>query len=418
MDKEISPEIRRKARRKRLAIAAGCLAAFILFIVFLSTLGGRSVDSRDIRLARADRGTVDASISATGLVVPAFEQTITSPISSRIIEVYARSGDTLVEGTPLLLLDLEQTRNELMALTSQQRIKELEMEKNRVELSTRISDMEMQLKVKEMTISRLAADLVNERRLDSLGSGTGEKVRQAELAYNTGLLELDQLRRQLDGARLTAGATMDVNQLDLTVFGTTIAEKQRTLDDAKLLSPRAATLTYIADEIGRPVSKGEKLAVIADLAHFKVEGQIADNYANRLTIGQRVAVLSGRERSEGTITNIQPSSAGGTVTFTVSLADNAASSMRPGLRTDLYVMTDVKSDRLRIPRAPYYRGAGKYDMWVATPDGARLEKRIVTLGEGGTEYVEVVAGIRQGEEVAILVPDDIPSSASRLKIKK
>lgn len=418
MDKEISPEIRRKARRRRIIYAAAAAVAFVAVIAGIAMAGGTSIDARDIRLAPADRGTIDAAISATGQVVPAFEQTITSPIASRIVEVYARSGDTLSAGTPLLLLDLEQTRSELQSLASQQRIKELEMEKARVDLATQLSNLEMQLKVKEMTVNRLAADLVNERRLDSLGSGTGEKVRQAELAYNTGILELEQLRKQLDGARHTADASMDVNRLDIAVFGATIADKQRTLDEAKLLSPRAATLTFITDEIGRQVSPGEKLAVIADLEHFKIEGQIADTYANRMTIGQRVAVVSGKERTEGAITNIQPSSAGGVVTFTVSLPNDTTTHLRPGLRTDLYVMTDVRADCVRIPRGKFYNGAGRYELWVATPDGQTLERRTVSLGDGGTEYVEVRSGIDPGESFAITLPDNISSSAKKLKIKK
>lgn len=417
MDKEISPEVRRRARNKRLIIVVVAVAGFALLVWLLTMVGGRSIDARDIRLATADRGTIDAAISATGQVLPAFEQTITSPIASRIVEVYARGGDSLSAGTPLLLLDLEQAGNELKSLTAQQQIKRLEMEKDEIELATQLSNLEMQLEVKEMVVNRLHADYENELRLDSLGSGTGEKVRQAELAYKTGILELEQLRKQLDGARLKADASKNVSRLDMDVFSASIAEKQRTLDEAKLLSPRAATLTYIADEIGRRVSPGEKLAVIADLGHFKVEGQIADTYAARLTLGQRVTVMVGKEKTQGSITNIQPSSAAGVVAFTVSLPDNAVSFLRPGLRADLFVMTDIKADCVRIPRTQAYQGAGKHELWVMDADGSHLEKRNVMLGEGGTEYVEVKSGITPGEQVAISMPESVPASAKTLKIK-
>ena len=42
----------------------------------------------------------------------------------------------------------------------------------------------------------MEVELRNERYLDSLGSGTTDKVRQAELNFNTGKLELEQLRQQ------------------------------------------------------------------------------------------------------------------------------------------------------------------------------------------------------------------------------
>ena len=52
--------------------------------------------------------------------------------------------------------------------------------------------LEMQAKVKEMDVNRLHAEVINERRLDSIGSGTGERVREAEFAYETGRLQLEQ----------------------------------------------------------------------------------------------------------------------------------------------------------------------------------------------------------------------------------
>ena len=59
-------------------------------------------------VGEVDSGSIDVSITASGRVVPAFELTITSPISSQILEVYAHSGDTVDVGTPLMRLDLEQ----------------------------------------------------------------------------------------------------------------------------------------------------------------------------------------------------------------------------------------------------------------------------------------------------------------------
>ena len=162
---------------------------------------------------------------------------------------------------------------------------------------------------------------------------------------------------------------------------------------------------------------GERLAVIADLEHFKVEGQIADKYANNMTIGQRVTVVSGKTKINGVITNIRPSSAGGVVSFSVSLPDDASAFLRPGLRTDLYVMTDVMDDCVRLPRASYYQGPGQYDVWVAVDGGRSLEKRSILLGQGGTEFVEVKDGISAGEQVALMFPDNIPGSARKLKIK-
>lgn len=417
MDRPISQdEISRRRRRIFIRISCG-VAVAILAVILFSRIGGRSIKASDLRLGTADSGTIEVAMTASGRVVPAFEQTITSPIESRIVEVYATAGDTLSAGTPLLLLDLADTETELKSLGDRHRMKQLEIEQTRINNATRISNLEMQLKVKQMTVERLNADLLNERRLDSLGSGTGEKVRQAELAYRTGVLELEQLRRQLDGELSVNDAALNVSALDLNVFESEMNAKRRTLEDARLLSPRAATLTFIADEIGKRVGPGEKLAVISDLRNFRIEGQIADTYADRLSIGQRAVVRLGSERIEGTVTNIQPSSLGGVVTFNVRLADENNSKLRPGIRADIYVMTDLRDNVVRIPRGTFYTGPGDADLWVVSPDSSELLLRKTRLGDANYDFVEVLEGINPGEQV-LTTAIQIPTGVTRLKIKQ
>lgn len=404
MDRELTGKEKWAKRRPAIIKCAAGAAVIAAAITAAAMMADGSVSRNELQLAQADRGVLEAAISASGRVVPAFEQTITSPIESRIVEIYATAGDTLQTGTPLLLLDLQSEERELATLIDQHSIKRLEREKARVNSRTHLSDLEMQLKVKEMTVDRLRAAVDNERRLDSLGSGTGEKVRQAQLAYDTGRLELEQLRTLLEGERNVAEASAAVNDLDLSVAESSIAEKRRTIDDARLLSPRRATLTYIADEIGRRVAPGEKLAVIADLQHFRIEGQIADTYADRLIPGQRVVVSIGKERLEGSVSGIQPSSTGGVVTFSVKLHDDNNPRMRPGLNTDIYVMTEVKDAVTRIPRGAYYVGPGACDMWVVSADGKSIDRRHVRLGAANSDYVEVTEGIAPGEKVAMNPP--------------
>ena len=417
MDRPISQdEISRRRRRIFIRISCG-VAVAILAVILFSRIGGRSIKASDLRLGTADSGTIEVAMTASGRVVPAFEQTITSPIESRIVEVYATAGDTLSAGTPLLLLDLADTETELKSLGDRHRMKQLEIEQTRINNATRISNLEMQLKVKQMTVERLNADLLTERRLDSLGSGTGEKVRQAELAYRTGVLELEQLRRQLDGELSVNDAALNVSALDLNVFESEMNAKRRTLEDARLLSPRAATLTFIADEIGKRVGPGEKLAVISDLRNFRIEGQIADTYADRLSIGQRAVVRLGSERIEGTVTNIQPSSLGGVVTFNVRLADENNSKLRPGIRADIYVMTDLRDNVVRIPRGTFYTGPGEADLWVVSSDGSELLLRKTRLGDANYDFVEVLEGINPGEQV-LTTAIQIPTGVTRLKIKQ
>ena len=192
MDRVISPATRRKELRKRLikiAIPAGIAIGGIIACVSMMQTG---IKRSSLSIGVADRGTLETSVAGSGRVAPAFEQIINSPIASRIVEVYCKEGDSVNAGTPLLRLDLQSAENELKALADERQHKLYELQQTRLNNHTYLTDLEMQVKVKGMALSHLQADVANERRLDSIGSGTGDRVRQAELAYETGRLELDQ----------------------------------------------------------------------------------------------------------------------------------------------------------------------------------------------------------------------------------
>ncbi len=416
MDREIPKEVLAGERRRRFikwGIAAAAVIAVV--IVLLSTMR-KSVNAADIIIASADKGTIETSVNASGRVVPAFEEIINSPIATKIVEVYRREGDSVNQGTPLLLLDLQSAQTDVDNARDEGRRLALGMEQTRLNNHTYLTNLEMNIKVKEMDVNRKRVEVANERRLDSLGSGTGDRVREAELAYNTGKLELEQLRQQLENERGVREAEMQMKALELDIFQKSFAEKQRMLDDARILSPRAATLTYVNNEIGKQVSMGEKVAVISDLSHFKVNAEIADSYGDRVAVGSRAVVRIGRVKLDGHVSNVTPLSKNGVIAFTVMLDNDDNDGLRSGLKTDVFVMCDIKDDAVRIPNGSYFKGPGEYQMFVLTSDN-ELEKRPVTLGDSNYEFVEVVKGLSTGDRVVISDMSNYTNS-NKLKINE
>lgn len=401
MDRELTKHERNSLRRRKLLpyiIGGGVLAAGLVSLFIASRA---SVSREDLMIATVDTGTIETTVTGSGAVVPAFEEIINSPINSRIIEVYCKAGDSVDIDTPLLRLDLQSTETELNKLKDQIEIKNYELEQQKVNNSTRVSDLTMQVKVKEMAVNRLEVELRNERYLDSLGSGTGDRVRQAELAYNTGRLELEQMRQQLANERKVTDAGLNVKNLDINIARKNLGEMSRTLDDAQIKAPRKATLTFINDQIGQKVSEGEKIAIISDLSHFKVDGEIADAYGDRVRVGSKAVVRVGRkERMDGTISNVTPLSRNGVISFTVRLDNDADRRLRSGLRTDIYIMCDVMEDVRRIKNGSYYTGPGTYELFVFNGDD-ELERRTVRLGDSNFEFVEVVDGLKEGDRVVV-----------------
>ena len=112
--------------------------------------------------------------------MPAFEEIINSPIQSRILETYKRGGDQVEKGEPILKLDLQSAETDYEKQLDEERMRVLQLEQLKVQTKSRLSEMEMQLKVSRMELSRKEVELRNERYLDSLGAGTTDKVLQRQ----------------------------------------------------------------------------------------------------------------------------------------------------------------------------------------------------------------------------------------------
>ncbi len=416
MDREIPKEVRRKERNKKLIRYGIVAVAGVVVVSVLISLMRTGVKERDLVFSTVDQGTIEVSVSASGKVVPAFEEIINSPINTRILEVYRKGGDSVDVGTPILKLDLQSTETEYNKLLDEEQMKNYQLQQLKVNNETKLKDLAMQIKVKEMNLNRMKVELRNEQYLDSIGSGTTDKVRQAELSVNVAQLELEQLRQQYTNEQEVMEAEYKVQELDLSIFRKSLAEMKRTLDDAQVRSPRKAILTYINDQIGAQVTQGMQIAIISDLSHFKVEGEIADTYGDRVAAGGKAVVKIGSEKLEGTVSSVTPLSQNGVISFTVQLKDDNHRRLRSGLKTDVYVMNAVKEDVMRIANASYYVGRGEYDLFVRTADD-ELTKRKVQLGDSNFEYVEVVSGLQPGDQVVVSDMSNYRNKNS-LKLKK
>ena len=398
-DREISKEVQRKEQRKQLikigVVAGGLIVLIVVVISMLQT----SLKRKDLNISTVDRGVIEVSVSASGKVIPAFEEIINSPINSRIVEVYKRGGDSVDIGTPILKLDLQSAETEYNKQLDEEQMKSLQLEQQRVTNHNKLSEMEMNLKVSRMELDRKAVELRNERYLDSLGAGTTDKVRQVELDYNVSVLKLKEDEQKYKNEQALAEADLKVKKLELNIFRKSLAETRRTLEDAQIRSPRRAILTYVNNEIGSQIGQGAKVAIVSDLSHFKIEGEIADTYGDRIAAGSKAVIKIGSEKLDGTVSDVTPLSKNGVISFTVQLEEDNHKRLRSGLKTDIYVMNAVKDDVLRIANSSYYVGKGEYELFVV--NGDQLLKRKVQLGDSNFEYVEVVSGLQEGDQVVV-----------------
>jgi HlyD family secretion protein len=399
MDRQIPVSEQRKKKIRKMAIAASVAVVVLGIGAWLGSMMMPSIDRKKLMISEVDRGTIDVSVSATGNVVPAFEEIIISPISAKILEVYAHSGDSVEVGTPLLRLDLQSAEADYAKALDEQEIRRQQRAQQQASNETQLADRRMQIEVKEMELSQLEAKLRNELYLDSLGSGTRDRVRQAETTLRTAQMQLNQLRQQYQNEVKAKQADQRIQQLNDGIYERNLDAQRRTLNDARICWPRRGTLTYINTEVGSIAGGSQKIAVVSDLSHFKAECEISDNHSERVHVGGAVILRIGKERLKGTINTVTPLSKSGAITFTVVPDDMSHPRLRSGLMAEVFVITSIKDDVLRIKNGSFYSGPGDYTLFVV--NGDTLLPREVKLGECNYDYIEVISGLEVGEQVVV-----------------
>lgn len=398
MDKLIDKEERNRMGRRRLlriTLWVG-LPVLALIAVLMWLSGGVGVRRSELMVSEARIAPLETTVAASGRIVPAFEEIVNSPVDSRILAVYAQPGDSVSEGIPLLELDLRATEVQVKNLRNAHQIKVNELRQLRLANRSTLADLEMQVRIKEMEVNTMAVDVQNEQRLDSLGSGTGDRVRKAETALNTGRLELEGLRRRLVNERERLVAVEEAAVLAAGNSARDLEEMEHLVSRGRIPAPHDGIITYLSNSIGSNVDAGEKVAVIGDLSRFKVDAEVPEGSSYKVRPGADVKVRISNVELDGTVENVEPQSREGAVHFTVVLADASNARLRPGIRAQVYVAYGFRESAVLIANGPYFKGPGEYKIFI--DEGGRLVRRKVTLGESNRQWVEVKSGISPGEK--------------------
>lgn len=413
MDREISKEVKLREKWRRILKYTMVLVGASVFIIVMVSLMKDDVAIDSLEFCKVETGNVDVSISASGVLSPVYEQIITAPINTKIIEVYAKTGDFVKEGSPLLMLDLQSAQTNYNNMVDKVKMKSYELEQLRLSNNTFLSDIKMKIKVADMEYNRMLVETGNEKFLDSIGSGTTDKVKEVQFMCKSKELGLQQLRTQYENESKERVAGYKIKELELSILKKELNEMKRTLNDAQIRAPRSATITFISNQIGAQVAQGSQVAIIADLKHYKINGEVSEMYANRVRVGNGVRVRINGNDYNGLVSNIEPTAKNGVAGFSVQLDNDSLALFRPGLKTDVYISDGVKENAMRIRNASFYKEPGSYMLYVR--NGDELELRQVELGVSNYDYVEVVRGLQVGEQVVL--NDMRRYNAPKLKIK-
>ena len=399
MDRPVDARYGRARLLKRIGL--GALAIITLFAVFAwgPDLLSPSVSRSHIRTAVVSVGPIESTLTASGTVVPEFEQVLAAPVSARLLRILKKPGDIVRRGDPIVELDTSDSESEVKTIDDQLAIKENEQDQLRINLKTALIELKSQLEIKRLEAEQLELQVAQNRKLRAESLISDEELRKSEVQSQRAQIELEKLSESIQNAEKSTGAQLAGRNIEMNILRQRRQDKERLLRLATTESDRDGVLTWVVQEVGSLVREGDVIARVADLRSFRVEATLSDVHASQLTPGLPARVLVNETYLDGAITSIAPTIKDGVMTVTIGLKDKANAALRSNLRVDVYVVNGQKDKALKIKRGPAIPGEGTHDVFVIRGDAAL--KSPVQIGLSSFEEAEIVSGLIEGDEVII-----------------
>lgn len=398
MDREIGQDIQRRRIVRRvlvtvIALAAGafCLAATVEWL-------RPSVDRDEMRTAKVTRGSVEATLQASGTVVPLVEQVVSSPVEARVLRVGRRAGATVKTGDELLTLDTAATRLEAERNDERLTQKVSENEKLSLGLEENLATLEAQLEQKKLDAEIFHHTATQKRKLHDEGLATDQEALAAEAAAKKSDIEIRQMEDAVRRAKRSRDVQLAAARTDLSFVRREVEESRRQLALAMLRADHDGVLTWVVPEVGAMVRRGDIVARIADLSAYRVIAQISDVHSSRIGAGMRVNVKLDGVTLPGTVESVDPRIESGVMKFYVTLDQPSHARLRNNLRVDVSVVTGRRAETLVVSRGALGRSSAAHAFVVRGDDAVRVPVR---FGLAGDDAIEIAEGLHEGEEVVI-----------------
>ncbi len=399
MDRPISEKVVRGRRVKSISIFI-LIGVVLVSAAFILRNSLKATIKKDrLRLSVAEEGALESTLTASGEIIPAFEQVLTSPIQANIEKVLVNVGDELQAGQPVLELEKSATLLAYDRMKDQMKLRKNNIDKLNIRLKKSLNDLIVQDSIKALRIQSLKNDRDTENKLIEMGGGVLSDLEKIKLNLRIAELEKRQLESSIETEKESVDASLKEEEIQMSIESHNMRDMERKLKLADIQAKRRGVLTWVNDKIGSSIREGEVLARIADLESFKVLGTCSDIYADQLRIGMPVIVNVNDIRLNGLISNIRPTIENNILTFEVQLNEDNHASLRSNMKAEVFIVTASKTKAIRVANGPAFTGRARQYVFVLNGDVA--ERREVEIGLTNFDFVEITRNIQAGERVII-----------------
>ncbi|MBT9492463.1 MAG: HlyD family efflux transporter periplasmic adaptor subunit [Paucibacter sp.] len=406
-----------------LALASSALLASLLAYYAGPTIisqfsGGASVGLARLSLASVELGPLTRDIAAEGRVVAANSPTLYAG-NPGTVSLKVQAGDQVKRGQVLLTI----ASPELTARLGQERANAdaLQSEWLRAQADARQQRAQTQSQLETASISFKTAqnDLARQSQAFQAGATAAAQVDQARDTLAKAQVALKQSQELLglkdDAVKFELQAKRQAYERQALV----VRDVERQLDELNLRSPVDGQVGQLFITDRASVARDAKLLSVVDLSALEVQIQVAESLARELqpNMAGEISGAGGTkdQKWQGLLSSVSPEVVNGEVAARLRFAGPQPAQLRQNQRLSVRMLLDHKDKVLTLSRGSFVEEGGGHFAYVLQADVA--EKRAIKLGLQSLAKVEVLEGLKAGEQVVISGADNF-KDAQRVSISR
>jgi len=402
----LSPMDRRIERRiitpQRIAIAAGTVLLIALSSYAYMRFGMSrtlTVGSERLTVSTVSYGTFREYIPVTGNIVPRTTVYLDAIEGGQVTDVYIEEGEFVTAGQPLV--EFKNTNLQLSVIAAEAQAIEQTNLLNTQRLSAETNRLrnQQQFFENEYQIDRITRELNRRRPLVATGGATEKEIDdlEAELTLRQNLRgPLGELRQLDDEFRANQVPRMEAS---LEALNQRLEIARGNLQNLLISAPISGQLTLLEANVGESKSPGQRVGQVDEVGAFKVSAFVDEFYLSRVTIGQIATVEIDRKDHRLEVFKVYPDVRDRQFEIDLEFMDESPQAIRRGQTVRMRLEIGQPADTLVLANGAFYDDTGGQWVFVVDASGDYAERRAVRFGRRNPEGIEVLEGLRDGEQV-------------------
>lgn len=392
----------RKRIRTALLVAVGVAAiGGITYGLTKLKPAAPTLDRSTAVIETVQRGEMLREVRGNGTLVPQITRWVPAPADGRVENILVQAGVEVSPGTVIVELSNPQMEQQAMDADFQVKAAEADEENLRVKLES--DSMTQQSAIAtinaEYSQAKLQLDADEVLAKQGLVAELVLKISRVQVLNIANRLKVEQQR--LTVSSKATKAQLNAQESRVQQLRALAKLKKEQVDALKVRAGTGGVLQQVSVQVGQQVTPGLNIARVADPASLKAELKIAETQIKDVKVGQPVLVDTRNGVIQGLVSRIDPAAREGTFTVDASLTGPLPASARPDLSVDGTIELERLNNVLHVGRPAFGQGQQTVGMFLLTPDGQEAVRTQVTLGRNSVSTIEIVGGLREGDQVII-----------------